>query len=113
MGKSSYKLYAINIDEWTSEMESQHDYIKVCGDTVYFMSCRKENAKLIENPPKEVGGWLLACQFEQLATANNKENQKNLKKATEQFEHDVKEGLDKALEEIKSEKAVIKDGAEE
>lgn len=113
MGKSSYKLYAINIDEWTSEMECQHDYIKVCGDTVYFMSCRKENAELIVNPPEEIGEWLMACQFEQLTQANNKEAQKNLEKATKQLEEDIKSGLDKALEEIKSEKAVIKDGAEE
>ena len=97
MGKNTYKLYAVPSNEWTAEMDISHDYVKVYGETVYFMSRKKETAELITSPPQAIGDWLTACESTLLMQSNNKKNARNFEKAKKQLGEDFMRELDKAL----------------
>ena len=95
MANNKYKIYELNISEWTSEMELNHDYIKVFGDKVYFLSKAEEKAEVATELPEAVESWAAVCEASLLMRENNMKAQKNLKKAKAQLEKDFKAELDK------------------
>ena len=101
---TKYKVYEVDASDWTSEMEIKHDYVKVLNGKVYFVSRNKvDNARAVEKVPEALSSWLLDCEVELLANANNRKNLKNLEKAKAQFTADFEEGLKKALVEYDAE----------
>lgn len=101
---TKYKVYEVDASDWTPEMELKHDYVKVLNGKVYFVSRSKvDYARVVEKVPDSLGAWLLDCEVELLANANNKKHLKNLAKAKEQFTADFEEGLKKALDEYNAE----------
>lgn len=99
MAKQKYFVYEMDINEWTSEMERMHDYIKVFGDKVYFLSRGNDTATLATELPAPVQIWAASCEASLLMQEDNKKAQKNLKKAKEQLEKDFQVELDKISNE--------------
>ena len=91
---AKYNLYVMKADDWTSALDATHDYIKVHGDNIYFLSSKRgETAEKAKVVPSEVEPWLAECQAELLAIST----QKSVEKAKEKLVQDFKDELNDVL----------------
>lgn len=104
--RKPYYLYGCDSAEWSIEKEADFDYIKLLGNTIYYLSRTAiDGAAEITDIPVELTEWLTAYET-QMALADN---EKKAKKAAKSLEKSFREELDRALilmqEEAEQEKA--------